>query len=181
LRSYEKDIIFLRLRLPAPAWMACAIVLPHQRRWHGKDFHVKIVIRCGRLSRANTCGTMACFGRATDFSAAKNVKFEKKTIVLELKFVKKKVKIKKNRPRRAESGQGRRCRRAASVHGLFVRAFNSCSGVSVTMWSMHGRALCVAGEWRLWPTLWEADTDRVGVLGDGMPPCFQLRCWTTTI
>jgi len=67
------------------------------RSARGKDFHVEIAVRRGRSSRADACGAAACFGRATDFGAAKNVRFEnKKTTMLDLEFVLKKVKNKKN-------------------------------------------------------------------------------------
>jgi len=58
------------------------------RQWHGKDFHVEITIRRGRSCRADACDAVADFNRATDFGAAKSVRFgNKKATVLYLEFV----------------------------------------------------------------------------------------------
>ena len=80
--------------MPRQSGWRGATVLSRQLQWRGKDFHVEIAVRRGRLCHANACGVAACFGRAADFGAAKSVRFEKKT-VLELKIVLKNVKNKK--------------------------------------------------------------------------------------
>ena len=65
-----------------------ATVLPRQRQWRGNDFHMEIAVRRGRSYRTDACGVAACFGRDTDFDAAKSVRFEnKKTTVLDLEFI----------------------------------------------------------------------------------------------
>ena len=60
---------------------------------------MEIVIRHGRSCRADACGVAACFGRAMDLGANKQVRFEnKKTTVLDLEFVlRKRLNLKKNR------------------------------------------------------------------------------------
>ena len=66
-------------------------MLPHQRLWRGKDFHMEIAVWRGKSYRADACGAAACFDRATDFCVAKNIRFEnKKAKVLDLEFVLKK-------------------------------------------------------------------------------------------
>jgi hypothetical protein len=82
--------------LPRQSGWRGITVLPRQRQWRGKDFHVKIAVRRGRSCRADACGAAACFGHATDFDEVKRVRFEnKKVTVLDLEFVlKKRLKIK---------------------------------------------------------------------------------------
>jgi len=91
---YEKNTIFLRLRLPHPSGWRGATVLPCQQEWRGKLFHKEIIVHHGRSCRADACGAAACFGRVRDLGVAKQVRFgnKKKATVLILKIVWKKVK-----------------------------------------------------------------------------------------
>ena len=58
------------------------------RQWRAKDFHVEITVRRGRSCHADACDAAAYFGRATEFGAAKSVRFEnKKAVLLDLEFV----------------------------------------------------------------------------------------------
>ena len=53
-------------------------MLPRRREWHNKHLHVEIIVRHGRSCRADACGVAACFGRAMDLGANKQVRFENK-------------------------------------------------------------------------------------------------------
>jgi hypothetical protein len=65
--------------------------LSRQREWRSKVFRLEIVVHRGESCRADACGAAACFGRAKEIGAAKQVRNRKKKIsgvIFRIKFEK---------------------------------------------------------------------------------------------
>jgi len=76
-----------------------AILLPRQRQWRSKNFHVKITARHGKSCRVDARGATARFGRTTYFGMDKSVRFEnKKNNCVKFGICLKRLKIKKKSP-----------------------------------------------------------------------------------